>query len=63
MALTARCQHRERVRDLLIELLVRALAAIDLVEHLAVLDKQHAPGMAGGLDGVGNHQDGLARRC
>lgn len=59
MVLTARCQHRERVRDLLIELLIRALAAIDLVEHLAVLDEQHARGVAGRLDRVRDHKDGL----
>lgn len=57
--LTARCQHRERVGDLLIELLIRALAAIDLVEHLAVLDEQHARGVAGRLDRVRDHEDGL----
>ena len=44
---------------LLVELLVAAVAAVELVEHLAVLDEEHAPGMAGRLDGVGHHQDGL----
>ena len=30
------------------------------MEYLAVLDEQHAAGAAGRLDGVGDHEDGLA---
>ena len=29
------------------------------MEHLTVLDEQHPSGVAGGLDGVGDHEDGL----
>ncbi len=61
IALTARRQHREGVGDLLIQRLVRRRAAVDLVEHRAVLDEQHARGVARGLDRVRHHEDGLSR--
>ena len=32
---------------------------MQLMEDLAILDKQHTPGMAGCLHAVGDHQDGL----
>ena len=38
------------------------VTAVELVEHLAVLDEEHAPGMACRLDGVRDHEDSLTER-
>ena len=45
---------------MLVHLLGGADALVDLVEHLAVPDEQDPLGVAGGLGGVGDHEDGLA---
>ena len=44
---------------LLVEELVRGVAAVELVEHLAVADEEDAPGAARGLHGVRDHEDRL----
>ena len=60
MVLTALGQHRQRVGDAA-ELGLPALTApVELVIHPAVPQEQYPPRVAGGLDGVGHHQDGLA---
>ena len=44
----------------MIELLLRLPGPIKLVEYSPVLDEQHSPGVAGGFDGMGYQQNGLA---
>ena len=58
--LTASREHRERFGDALVEELVRGVAAVELVEHLAVADEEDAPGAARGLHGVRDHEDRLS---
>lgn len=52
-------QKRQRIGDFLILLLSGRTAPIDLMEHLAVLDKQHSAGMARRLDRMRYHDDRL----
>ena len=55
----SRGDQRERVGNALVEFLRGERGAIELVEHLAVLDEEHAPGAAGRAQGMRDHHDGL----
>ena len=54
-------ENGQGVGDLGIELFRRLVALVELVVHFPVLEEEHALGVAGGLDGVGDHEDGLTR--
>ncbi len=54
-------QHREGIADAREHFVARHVAAIQLVEHHAVLDEEHAPRVAGRARGVGYHQQRLSR--
>ena len=59
MLTTSCCQYRQRIRDLLIHLLVGKAAPVKLVEDLAVLDKQNPVRTACRLHAVRNHENCL----
>ena len=60
MALTDCRQQRQSIRNLLIQLLIGAVSPVNLVKHLAVLDKKHTTSMTGRFRGMCYHQYGLA---
>ena len=59
MTVTTCGQQRQCIGNLLIQLLIGTIAAIDLMKHLAILDKQHTAGVAGRLHRMRYHQNRL----
>ena len=56
---TACGKQGQGVGDALIQLFGRPVPAVQLMEYLSILDKQHPAGTAGSPDAVGHHKDGL----